>query len=241
VFLASKAHTDELTATAIIGEVEGSLKRLNVDAVDLYYIHWPRAGRDMRPLMEGLERLRAAGKVGAVGVSNFTVGQMQQVAEVGSIDAHQLGYNLLWRYAEDTVIPYCRQNGIAVIAYSALAHGILTGKFSRDLQLQPGDQRHTILPFRASIWPHVHASVEQLKQLATEFGLPLSNLAVRWILSRPGIDTVVVGARNRQQSEENVAALVPTISPGVFDRITAISDEITGHVPDVGNLFNHYP
>jgi len=241
VFLASKAHTDELTPEAIVAEVEGSLKRLAVDAVDLYYIHWPRAGRDMRPLMEGLERLRASGKVSAVGVSNFTVQQMQQVAEAGRIDAHQLGYNLLWRYAEDTVIPYCQRNGIAVIAYSALAHGILTGKFGRDLQLQPSDQRHTILPFRAEIWPHVYAGVEQLKQLATEQGLPLSTLAVRWILSRPGIDTVVVGARNRQQSEENVAALVPTIAPGVFNLMTVISDEIADHVPDVGNLFNHYP
>ena len=241
IFLASKAHTDELTADAIIAQVEGSLRRLAVETIDLYYIHWPRAGRDMRPLMEGLEQLRAAGKVGAIGVSNFTVEQMQQVAEVGFIDAHQLGYNLLWRYAEAPVIPYCMRHDIAIVAYSPLAHGILTGKFGRELELAPGDQRHSILPFRADIWPHVHAGVEELKQAAADLGLPLSTLAIRWILSRAGINSVVVGARTADQSRQNAAALAPTIAGADFERLTTISDRIGAHVPDVGNLFNHYP
>ncbi len=241
VFLASKAHTDELTAEAILAEVEGSLKRLQVEMIDLYYIHWPRAGRDMRPVMAGLEVARAQGKIAAVGVSNFVVEQMQQVAEVGRIDVHQLGYNLLWRYSEAETIPYCQQHGISVVAYSALAHGILTGKFGREPDLRPGDQRHTILPFRADIWPHVHAGVEQLKGLAAALGLPLSTLAIRWILNRPGINSVVVGARTREQSGDNVAALVPDIAPGDLERMTTISDQIAAHIPDAGNLFNHYP
>jgi aryl-alcohol dehydrogenase-like predicted oxidoreductase len=241
VFLASKSDTPELTSPAMLEQVEGSLKRLNVDSIDLYYIHWPRAGRDMRPTMEGLELARRQGKIAAIGVSNFGVAQMQQVTEVGTVQAHQLGYNLLWRYAEQDVIPYCLQNGIAVIAYSALAHGILTGKFGRDPGLTPGDQRHTILPFRADIWPHVYAGVEELRLLAAETGVPLSTLAVRWILNRPHVNSVVVGARNREQSAANVAILAPSIPAHAFERMTAISDGIAAHVPDVGNLFNHYP
>lgn len=241
VFLASKAHGDDLTAAASLAQVDGSLARLGVDFIDLYYIHWPRAGRDMRPVMEGLEQARLQGKIGAVGVSNFSVAQMQQVAEVGRIDVHQLGLNLLWRYAEISAIPYCRDHGIAVVAYSALGHGILTGKFGRDPGLAPGDQRHSILPFRADIWPHVHAGVEQMKTLAAELGLPLSTLAIRWILSRPGVHAVVVGARNRAQVTANVAALEPNLPAAVMTRLSAISDEIMAHVPDAGNLFNHYP
>ena len=241
VFLASKAHTDELTPEAIIAEVEGSLRRLAVDAIDLYYIHWPRAGRDMRPLMEGLERLRAVGKVGAVGVSNFNVEQMRQVAEVGRIDAHQLGYNLLWRHTEATIIPYCVENRIAVVAYSVLAHGILTGKFGRDSGLAPGDQRHSILPFRADIWPHVHAGVERLKAIGEEVGLPIATLALRWALSRPHITAVVAGAHTPEQASANVAALSPTVPATALDDMTGISDAIMAHIPDVGNLFNHYP
>lgn len=241
VFLASKSHTDNLTAAASLAEVEGSLKRLGVEFIDLYYIHWPRAGRDMRPVMEGLEIARAQGKIGAIGVSNFSVAQMEQVSEVGRIDVHQLGYNLLWRYAEVEAIPYCRGKGIAVVAYSALGHGILTGKFGLDPGLVAGDQRHSILPFRADIWPHVYAGVEEMKQLAHNLGLPLSTLAIRWILNQPGIHSVVVGARSPDQVTANAAALEPEISAGAFTRLTAISDKIMSHVPDAGNLFNHYP
>jgi aryl-alcohol dehydrogenase-like predicted oxidoreductase len=241
VFLASKAHGDDLSATASLAEVERSLGRLGVDFIDLYYIHWPRAGRDMRPVMEGLELARQRGKIGAVGVSNFSIAQIQQVAEVGRVDVHQLGYNLLWRYAEDNAIPFCQAHNIAVVAYSALGHGILTGKFGREPGLAPGDQRHSILPFRADIWPYVHPGVEKMKRLAADLELPLSTLAIRWILGRPGVHSVVVGARNRDQVAINVAALEPTIPAGVFAQLTAISDEIMAHVPDAGNVFNHYP
>jgi myo-inositol catabolism protein IolS len=241
VFLASKANPREMTGQAMLAEIDASLKRLATDRIDLYYIHWPRAGRDMRPVMEGLERARRQGKVAAIGVSNFSVVEMRQVAEIAPIAVHQLGYNLLWRHTERDLIPWCREHGIAVVAYSALAHGILTGKFGEQPAIAPGDQRHTILPFRADIWPHVFAGVEKLKRLAGELGLPLPVLAIRWILDRPCIDAVVVGARSRAQASANTAALVPAIPAGAFAAMTAISDAIAAHVPDAGNLFNHYP
>jgi myo-inositol catabolism protein IolS len=237
LFIASKADPAESTAAAMYAQVEGSLLRLGVDRLDLYYIHWPRTGRDMRPVMEGLERARSEGKLGAVGVSNFSVAEMQQVAEVGTIDAHQLGYNLLWRYPEDDVIPYCIAHDIKVVAYSTLAHGILTGKFDRDPGLQAGDQRHTILPFRPDIWPHVHDGVEELKAIAAETGRPLSHLAIRWGLSRPGISMALIGGRNARQVDEVITALDGTIPASVFERMTAVSDEIVKHVPNAGNLF----
>lgn len=241
IYVASKSDTKEMTAEAMLAEVDGSLKRLGTDYIDLYYIHWPKAGRDQRPTMEGLERARQQGKIRAVGVSNFSVEQMEQVKQVGTIDAHQLGYNLLWRYAEDRVIPFCASHGIAVVTYSSLAHGILTGKFVREPGLAPGDQRHRILPFRSDIWPHVYEGVEKLKAIAAEQHRPLMHLAIRWILTRPGITSVVYGARNRAQSEANAQALTGTIADEVFARMTAISDEIVAHVPDAGNLFDHHP
>jgi aryl-alcohol dehydrogenase-like predicted oxidoreductase len=241
IYLASKSKTDEMTAAAMLAEVDGSLRRLETDYIDLYYIHWPKSGRDMRPTMEGLERARRQGKVRAVGVSNFSVEQMRQVQEVGKIDAHQLGYNLLWRYAEDDLIPFCTDHQIAVVTYSSLAHGILTGKFGRKPDLPARDQRHTILPFRADIWPHVYDGVEKLKAVAAELDRPLMHLAIRWILARPGITAVVAGARTRAQSEANALALTGAIPAEAFARMTDISDEIVAHVPNAGNLFNHYP
>jgi aryl-alcohol dehydrogenase-like predicted oxidoreductase len=237
LFIASKYDPPDSTAAAIHDMVRASLERLGTERIDLYYIHWPRAGRDMRPVMEGLERARAEGLIGAVGVSNFSVETMRQVAEVGRIDAHQLGHNLLWRHAEDEVIPYCRDNGIRVVAYSTLAHGILTGKFGRALELPEGDQRHSILPFRADIWPHVHAAVEEMKAVAAELDRPLAHLALRWSLARPGIDAVVIGGRNAAQVNETLPALVGEIPAAALERLTAISDAVARHIPNAGNLF----
>jgi aryl-alcohol dehydrogenase-like predicted oxidoreductase len=241
IFLASKANPAETTAAAMTAEIDASLRRLKTDYIDLYYIHWPRTGHDMRPRMEALEAARRMGKIRATGVSNFSVAQMREVQEVGRIDAHQLGYNLIWRYAEDDLIPFCAEHDIAVVTYSTLAHGILTGKFARTPDLREGDQRHRILPFRADIWPHVHEGVEKLKAIAAELDRPLMHLAIRWNLARPGITSVVAGARNKAQAEANAQALSGAIAPDVFDRMTAISDAIVAHVPNEGNLFNHHP
>lgn len=240
-FLASKADPAETSADAMTAAIDASLQRLGSDYIDLYYVHWPRTGVDMRPRMEALERAREAGKIRAVGVSNFSIEQMQQVQRVGTIDAHQLGYNLLWRYAEEDLIPFCVAHDIAVVTYSSLAHGILTGKFGEVPDLPAGDQRHRILPFRNDIWPHVYAGVEQLKAIAREIDRPLMHLAIRWILSRPGISSVIVGARNREQSQATLGALAGEIPDGLIERMTQISDEIVRHVPNEGNLFNHHP
>lgn len=237
VFIASKYDPPESTAEAMHAMIGESLKRLGVDKIDLYYIHWPRTGRDMRRVMEGLQRARDEGKVGAVGVSNFSATEMAQVAEVAKIDAHQMGYNLLWRYADDDVIPYCREHDIAVVTYSTLAHGILTGKFERELKLDANDQRNRILPFRADIWPHVHAGVEKLKAIAAEVNRPLAHLALRWTLAQPGIALTVIGGRNGAQVRDTLPALEGEIPAEALARVTKISDEIMQHVPRADNLF----
>jgi aryl-alcohol dehydrogenase-like predicted oxidoreductase len=241
VFLASKASLDKMDARLMLERVDKSLARLQTDVIDLYYIHWPRQGKDLRPLMEGLELARQQGKIRAIGVSNFSVEQMAQVAEVGRIDAHQLGYNLFWRYAERDVIPYCREHGIAMITYSSIAQGILTGKFPRNLEFQTGDQRQGILFFEPEIWPHVYAGVEQFKAIAQELNRPLAHLAIRWVLHQPGITSALVGARTAPQVGQNVQAMAGAIPPQVFERMTEISDEVIKKIPDVGNMYRYYP
>lgn len=241
VFLASKTSIDEMNADLMLQRVEESLTRLRTDHIDLYYIHWPRQGKDIRPMMEGLERARQQGKIGAIGVSNFSVAHMAQVREVGPIHAHQLAYNLFWRFAEAEVIPYCRANNIAVVTYSSIAQGVLTGKFGRDPQLPPGDNRGRVVHFDADVWPHVYAGVEALKPLAAELNRPLAHLAIRWVLNQTDISTAVVGARLPEQVAQNAAALAGEIPQAIFDQMTAISDEVMAHIPDTGNPYRHYP
>jgi len=241
VFLATKGASHGGDGEGILALLEGSLNRLQVDHVDLYYIHWPTRGKDLRPVMEALERARSQGKIGAIGVSNFSVEQMAQISEVGKIDAHQLCYNLLWRYAEDEVIPYCLENNIAVVTYSSLAQGILTGKFPRGLELAKRDGRNRMLLFERDIWPHVCDGVEEFKSVADQAGRSLSHLAIRWLTARPGVRSVLIGARKVEQVEQNAAAMTGDIHPETLERLTAISDEVMKHIPDVGNIFRYYP
>jgi aryl-alcohol dehydrogenase-like predicted oxidoreductase len=241
VFLATKANTDDLTVGAMLRHVSESLERLQTHFIDLFYIHWPRKGKDLRPWMEGLEIARKKGLIGAIGVSNFTVEQMEQVGEVGTINAHQLCYNLFWRYAEQDIIPYCRQHNIAVVTYSSIAHGILAGKFQRALNFQPGDGREKVLLFSDGVWSHIYEAVEQLKTLASEIGAPLTKLAIRWVLAQRGITSSLVGARDAAQARQNAEALDGDIPSSVFERMTAISDQVMQHIPDTGNVYLYYP
>lgn len=239
VFVASKAAVDEMSASLMLDAVNRSLERMGIDCIDLFYIHWPREGKDPRPLMEGLEMARAQGKIGLIGVSNFNLEQMQQAAQAGRIDAHQLCYSLLWRFAEADIIPYCRAHDIAVVTYSSVAQGVLTGKFPRDPQLAPGDSRARTVHFEPGVWLHVYQAVEAMKQVAA--GRPLAHLAIRWVLEQLGIDSAVVSARTPQQLEENIAALTADISAADFAALTAISDEAMQHIPDTGNMYRYYP
>lgn len=241
IFLASKASPHEMTAQAMLAQVEQSLARLQTAVIDLYYIHWPRQGKDLRPWMEGLEAARRQGKIRAIGVSNFSVEQMAQVATVGQIDAHQLCYNLFWRFAEQAVIPYCRQHQIAVTTYSSVAQGVLTGKFPRHPQLGADDKRPNTVLFDPAVWPHVYEGVEQLKRLAYESGRSLGHLALRWVLQQPGIDTAVVGARTPTQVQDNAQALIGDLPATLFAQMTVISDEVIRHIPDTGNQYRYYP
>lgn len=241
IFLASKDNLDDISAQAILNSIDASLERLQTDYLDLYYLHWPRTGKDMRPWMEGLETARAQGKIRAIGVSNFSVSQMEQLAEVGKIDAYQLGYNLLWRFAERDILPYCQQNGISVIAYSALAHGILAGRYGRELEFTKGDQRWTITLFRNTVWPQVYEAVQKFKQVAQNAKVPLSHLAVRWLLNHPAIKSVLISAKNRQQVLSNREALEVTIPDSVFDELTVLSNQAIAQIPDEGNPFGYHP
>lgn len=237
IYLASKYETDEMTVRAMLDAVDASRERLQTDVIDLYYIHWPRSDKDMRPWMEGLETARQQGKIRAIGVSNFSVEQMMALAQVGTIDAHQIPYNLLWRFAEREIIPYCVEQNIAVVTYSSIAHGILVGRFGPHPDFPAGDQRRDIVLFRPEVWPHVYEAVEACKDVAHRAGRSLVHLAIRWVLHQPHVTTALVGARNAQQSVSNGQALTGEIEDSVFDELSAISSELMQKIPDTGNPY----
>jgi aryl-alcohol dehydrogenase-like predicted oxidoreductase len=241
LFLASKYQTTEVSVQNMLNAVDASLAKLQTDMIDLYYIHWPRAGKDLRPWMEALETARQQGKIRTIGVSNFSIEQMEQVAQVGRIDAHQLPYNLVWRFGERDIIPYCVEQNVAVVAYSAIAHGILVGRFARDLELPAGDQRPGMVLFKPHVWSHVYEGVEEFKRVAEHAGRSLIHLAIRWALHQSSMTSVLVGARNARQAASNAQALEGDIPDSVFDELTAISDRVMKHIPDEGNPYAYHP
>ncbi len=241
LFIATKTGANPKPG-AMEAAVDASLQRLQTDVIDLYYIHWPRTGIELGPVMEGLERARAAGKIRAVGVSNFSVKQMEEVQKAGRIEAHQLCYNLFWRYPERELIPFCAQHNIAVVTYSSIAEGLLSGKFGPARPaFSEGDHRAKTVYFDADVYPRCHAGVERLRALAREAGRDLVHLAIRWVMSRPAVSVVLVGARRPDQVLANVAAAAGEIPPSVFERMTAVSDDVMKHIPDTGNIFRYYP
>jgi myo-inositol catabolism protein IolS len=231
--LAGKAET--------LAGVQASRERLGRDSIDLFYVHWPRKGRDPAPMMEALEEARARGWVRYLGVSNFSVEQMRDASRAGRIDAHQLCYNLLWRYPEEDVIPYCRENGIVLVTYSSLAQGLLSGTMPREPKFAPGDPRPATVYYEPRVWPRVRDGIEELAAIAREAGRPLPHLALRWLTDSGTIASVLVGSRSRDHLAANLAAFEGAMDPSVMQRLDEASRRIQRHIPNVGNIFKHYP
>ncbi len=239
VFVSSKAHATGRAETPQI--VEATLRRLRRGWLDLFYIHWPRTGLDLRPMMEALETLRASGKVRYIGVSNFSVADLENAAQGGRIDAYQLCYNLLWRYPEKDIIPWCRAHDVAMITYSSLAQGLLSDTPRSPSSFPQGDARQSTLYYRPDVWPHVRDSVAAMREAAARRATPLATLALRWVLGRPGIVCSLAGARSKAQLEDNAAAAAARNPPEIDEELTRLSSEAMRHIPDVGNIFNFYP
>ncbi|GAK50274.1 aldo/keto reductase [Candidatus Moduliflexus flocculans] len=221
--------------------VKASLRNLATNYLDLFYIHWPAGNTDPRPMMEGLEECRRQGLIRHIGVSNFSVEQLEVLREAGTVDVVQLCYNLLWRRHEEDLIPYCAKHGIGIFSYSSLAQGILTGKYPKEYQPAEGDARRNSVFFRPDVWPTISDAVAAMQRLADESGATLVELAMAWLLRQPAILSIIVGARSSTQIRRNIQALFASISDNVLDRLTDISDELKATIPDTGNIFQYYP
>lgn len=241
VFLASKVFLKEPTAESVRASLDASLARLGVDSIDLYYIHWPLRGADLRPVFEELQKARDSGQIHAIGVSNFSIADLEAARSVCEIHAHQFCYNLLWRFAEREMIPYCTQHNLAMISYSSIAQGILTGSFPKEPQFAAGDLRALTVLFEREVWPGVYDAVEKMKTVAAAAKRPLAHLAIRWLTRKNELTNVLVGARNAVQINELAGAMGGAIADSVFDELIAISDELQPMIPDTGNIFRFYP
>lgn len=180
-------------------EVEDSLRRLRTDRIDLYQVHWPDPTVPMEETAREMERLYRAGKIRAVGVSNFLPEQMDRFRAVAPLHSVQPPYNLFERDAEAEVLPYAQRNGMAVLAYGPLCRGLLTGRMRADTQFTGDDLRRADPKFQAPRYAQYLAAVDALAAFARErYGRSVLALAVRWVLDQ-GPTIALWGARHPGQ------------------------------------------
>ena len=195
-----------LEPDSIRREVEGSLKRLQTDYIDLYQTHWQSETTPIADAMAVLMELKQQGKIRAVGVCNASDEQLEQYRQAGTLDADQEKYSMLDRGFDDARLPYCREHNVAVLAYSPLVLGLLTGKIGADRKFNAGDLRLTHPRFGKENLQRTAAMLERFRPIAEEHQITLAQLAIAWTVHQSGLTHALCGARNQQQAIENAAA-----------------------------------
>jgi aryl-alcohol dehydrogenase-like predicted oxidoreductase len=203
-----KVH-HSLKADSIRTECENSLRRLGVETIDLYQLHWPVD--DIAELEEGwtaMAQLQQEGKARWIGVSNFNVEQMQRVQRIAPITSLQPPYSLIRREVEEEILPYCHLEDIGVIVYSPMASGLLTGAMTRErvARLPQDDWRSNSPEFQEPKLSKNLALVERLREVGTRHGRPPGHVAIAWTLRHPAVTAAIVGARSAKQVEETFGA-----------------------------------
>ena len=222
----------DLTPASIRQQIEGSLRRLNVDTIDLYQIHWPDPDTPIEDSIAELVKLREEGKFRYLGVSNFDTGLMDSVTRMTELASLQPHYSLLNREIEKDILPYCVKNQIGILAYGSLGSGILAGKYNENPFSRPGDTRHNFYRFfHEPMWSKAMRLVDVLREIASNHGKPVSHIAINWLTQQEGVTCALVGARRPSQIQENAGAGSWTLSDAELKQINRAWEHIFG-----GNL-----
>jgi len=211
---------------SVIKECEDSLRRLRTDYIDLYQCHWPDRDTPCEETMEAMDKLLKDGKILAAGVSNFTPELMERCLKTLPIASNQPPYSMLNRDIEKDVVPFCIRHNIALIVYSPLERGILSGKVTMDREFPETDARSTSPIYKPENRRRVLEFLDKIKPIAEAHGATLAQLVLNWTVHRPGITVVLSGVRNPDQVEENIKAAELELSAGETEEINTHLDQL---------------
>jgi aryl-alcohol dehydrogenase-like predicted oxidoreductase len=236
VVIASKCgtHRDgakyvrDLSAQRIRKEIEDSLRRLNIEQIDLYQIHWPDPDTPLEESVEELLKLKREGKFKYLAVCNFGVELMKEISEMTDIISLQPQYSLLKRDIENKIMPYLLDNDLGTLSYGTLGGGILSGKYEARPQFDDEkDNRAGFYPFfKKENWPQTQSLIILLKEIAEKHNQTPAQIAINWSINRPGITTALVGAKNEKQARENAAASNFELSEEEMNVLTKKSEKV---------------
>lgn len=203
--------------------VEESLKRLQTDYIDLYYIHFPDKDTPKDEAVGALKEMKDKGMIRAIGVSNFSMEQLLEANKDGYIDVYQGGYNLIDRTAEKELLPYMRDHHISFVPYFPLASGLLTGKYDKNTVLTEAQLKRR--QFQGQDYMNNLEKVEMLRKIADEKGAKISHVVLAWYLTRDTIDSVIPGAKRPDQVMENLKTLDTHLTEEEIQEIDRIFSE----------------
>ncbi len=229
VWDARRQMSSSLKADSIRRECEASLKRLNVDAIDLYQIHWPNPEADLEEGWQEMARLKEEGLVRHIGVSNFSVDQLRRIIPIAPVATLQPPYSMLRPAIEQTLLPFCLEQNIGVIVYSPMLSGMLSGAMTREraANFSADDWRRNNKEFQE---PRLSANlelVELLKQIGAPYGRSAGEVAIAWTLRHPAVTGAIVGGRNAAQVEGIIGAAEFRLGMDEIERITQFFAELT--------------
>lgn len=210
-----------LKRDSIRREVEASLRRLKVDVIDLYQVHWPEPDEDVEEGWETMARLKEEGKVKWVGVSNFSEAQMKRAQAIAPITSLQPPYSLVQREVEESILPHAASTNVGVIVYSPMKNGLLSGKMTKArVENLPEDDFRRRSPYFQE--PRLTATlnlVEDLRPIAAKYGCTVGELAIAWTLRHPAVTGAIVGLRNRAQIDGVIQSAKLNVEAGDFQTI----------------------
>jgi len=213
-----------LHAESVRKEAEASLRRLRVETIDLYQIHWPEPDEELEEGWATMARLKEEGKVRHIGVSNFNVEQMKRVAALAPITSLQPPYSLVSPQVEEGILPYAAAQGIGVIVYSPMKSGLLSGRMTREriAALPPDDFRRRVPDFQEPKLSRNLELAEGLRRIGARYGRSPGEVAIAWTLRRPEVTAAIVGLRSAEQLQGVIGAAEFRLSEGDLAEIEAL-------------------
>ena len=193
----------------LLTSIDESLKRLQTDYIDLFLIHWPDHNRAFSEPMDALEKAKAAGKIRYTGGSNFSVEMMAESRDSSPIVTNQIGYHIFDRRPEAEVMPFVKENGMGIMAYGSLSHGLLTGTWDADKTFSEDDWRRGGANFGINSWGPENlaanvAVVEKLKVIAADHGKTIPQLAIAWVLANDTVSVALAGSVTPGEATDNI-------------------------------------
>ncbi len=221
-------------------QADAALSRLQVDCIDLYHVHYPSPRIPIADTIGAMSKLVDAGKIRYIGVSNFSVEQIEEGLKTARIECCQPPLNLFWREAEEAILPFCHKYQIGVICYSPLAQGLLTGRF-RSQEDIPDDIRSRNKLFKEGTFERCLEVLDFMQTIADKHGKSLTQVALNWVVGQPDITSAIVGARNPEELKHDVKSFGWKLSPEELQALSERGRKISSTMDFDTNMWGYKP